>query len=247
MVGYRVTLDSQIFTDGVAVKKEGSEVASNTKFAFGVIVEDSEGPAKTFPPTKVEFLVLDPSGVVLDTQEQDLNTEIVKVEPFDFTIPEPNIPGGYLSFTVRLTTEGVEGVHSERTARYFYPNNLQASSIEFAEVLADEQPSFKVGDRVSMSFVPVIVDSNGESVPLAKEINDQMIGCARKFVLQLATSSGDVFQSVESKCESLTSDRCVVHFSSCCRRRLCLFCAHHGFSVPLATSSSLMCSQLSSL
>ena len=83
-----------------------------------MIVEDAEGPAKTFPTTTVEFLALDPSGVPLDHQSQELNTENVRVE-------------------------GVSGVHSERTVRYYYPNALQASRIEFVDVGADEQPTFK--------------------------------------------------------------------------------------------------------
>ena len=108
-----------------------------------MIVEDAEGPAKTFPTTTVEFLALDPSGVPLDHQSQELNTENVRVDPFDFMLPEANIPGGYLSFVFRLSTEGVSGVHSERTVRYYYPNALQASRIEFVDVGADEQPTFK--------------------------------------------------------------------------------------------------------
>ena len=51
-----------------------------------------------------------------------------------------------------------------------------------------------------MSFVPVILDTNGETSALAKSINDQNIVCNRKFQLKLATAAGDVFQTVDSEC-----------------------------------------------
>lgn len=107
-VGYKLVLDPQVFTNGVAVKREGSEVDAScvfvvvfafsssvrpcfsfllllmfthmhshtdTKYSFGLSIEDAEGPVKTFQPTTVEFIVLDPSGVKLASEEQQLDTE----------------------------------------------------------------------------------------------------------------------------------------------------------------------------
>ena len=57
----------------------------------------------------------------------------------------------------------------------------------------------RLGDSVSLTMVPAFVDSDGNTVPLASEVQGVDVASQRKFELELTTSSGEVVKRVVGK------------------------------------------------
>ena len=174
---------------------EGDTVSIGTSFRFGVALRTASKEFFVQGDFDMSFSVLDSTGVTVYNKVIDCSDRTDAIE-FEYLLEDQNLPNGELTFSFDVRDRsGV--VHTSKQVSYQLSVQMIASNIRFIGVDGDE-PTFKLGDTVSVSIDPAAFPDLRTARPFAAtDFSGKNIADQRVFMLDASTPSGVVLDSVK--------------------------------------------------
>eukprot|EP00163_Fabomonas_tropica_P022196 TRINITY_DN3870_c0_g6_i2.p1 TRINITY_DN3870_c0_g6~~TRINITY_DN3870_c0_g6_i2.p1 ORF type:complete len:982 (-),score=423.79 TRINITY_DN3870_c0_g6_i2:1608-4553(-) len=149
-VGYKVSIDAKATLNGEEV--ESTDVQIGTEFEATVTLSTRQDAELLAGDFTVAFDVVDAAGASISNQKKQGkgNTEPYT---FSYALKDGNIPAGALS--LRIQVSGADGVvHSEESVAFSIDLTMVATDITVTDYKSGKAPTFKLGQKISASFVP---------------------------------------------------------------------------------------------
>ena len=171
--------------------KEGESISVGTDFEFDVRLANKFNNNIKTGNFKVSLSAIDSSNIIFYQTTVDA-VDNDKLFHFDYSFNQPNIPPGIITFVISVAGENNQP-HSYEQYAYNFDVPLVASDITFD----NEAREYKLGDSVTISFVPATSPNLREAFPIRTTDKDGLDASdKRKFFLDLSTASGLLLQSL---------------------------------------------------
>eukprot|EP01092_Planopodium_desertum_P011660 TRINITY_DN5355_c0_g1_i2.p1 TRINITY_DN5355_c0_g1~~TRINITY_DN5355_c0_g1_i2.p1 ORF type:complete len:781 (-),score=221.18 TRINITY_DN5355_c0_g1_i2:448-2790(-) len=182
--GVSVTPTAKMGVTGKRVRP-GAKVNLGTQFDFEYKFHNDAQTDIKSGDFEVVFRVLDSSLVEIHSASIDGKTNTNPIT-FSYTLTKSDLPAGSLIFRVEI--KSAEGVHTVHDTTYSLSVAMVASDITFTG-RNSEQPSYRIGETVSISITP-------GSYPDLRNVYPYTSLNQRKFALDIKTPEGTLIKTV---------------------------------------------------
>ena len=194
-VGYRLeVIPTAVFQTTGQTIKNGDIVSPGTDFAFNVRLGTAARGFFENGDFVLDFSVRDSANSVIYSQSLDGASNAAPIE-FTYSFETYNIPSGYLFFSFDVSESGSGEAHTSSSVYYRLSAPLIATNVKINGL--DEVSSLKLGDKVSVSFVPATFPDLRVPIPLSAEN-----AFDRSFTLDIISESGIVLTSVTGEAQA---------------------------------------------
>ncbi|MDP2435171.1 MAG: hypothetical protein Q8P67_05465, partial [archaeon] len=183
LVGYGIDVTpSAVHTASGRSILAGSVASPGTSFHFPVHLYTLSNPTLTSGPFTVLLKAVDSSGTAIHSASID-GLSAAEGLNFEYVLHRNDLPPGQLTFEFSVEDHGRRGAHTHTSVTYAIETTLAAADIEASST------SLSIGDRLAVSFEPVIVLESAGTLPLGTEGDHE-------FFLDLTSAAGNVVHSV---------------------------------------------------
>jgi hypothetical protein len=150
-IGYYIKVKSTASLAGKDIEANGV-IGVGTVFSHSVSLATQSKAKVTSGEFDVVYSVVDSSGAVIHTEKKDGRGYKDSSFTFNFELKSSDFPAGAVSH--RFEVRNADGAHTAHVVAYQLNLPMVASHITFKGVAAGAQPSFKIGETVTVSMQP---------------------------------------------------------------------------------------------